>query len=270
PSPTLFRPATRLPSRSRSGSATRGPSGCCEPPRAVPHALQDSAPGGFGSPHFGQSKVKLKSDGKDIPAPAHYSAYGRSPPVRKRRPTTSVPSATPSRIPREPALAGTWISQSRSAPAGPSSARGTAPTNVTSTTPRNSIDHPLSRPRIAEPDTIRTAAATRKNITRLASAAIDGATTPRKNMFVTDPGSKSTGPPDKNDSIAPTAKVSTAAATVSRLYAPPGRPASIRRPWTTSRFSRPSSAASAARDRKSTRLNSSHVKISYAVFCLKK
>src|SRR5690606_41899062 len=29
-------------------------------------------------------------------------------------------------------------------------------------------------------------------------------------------------------------------------------------------------AAPAARDRKSTRLNSSHVKISYAVFCLKK
>src|SRR5215475_15049396 len=29
-------------------------------------------------------------------------------------------------------------------------------------------------------------------------------------------------------------------------------------------------AAGAARDRKSTRLNSSHVKISYAVFCLKK
>src|SRR5690606_40065932 len=30
------------------------------------------------------------------------------------------------------------------------------------------------------------------------------------------------------------------------------------------------SARSSARDRKSTRLNSSHVKISYAVFCLKK
>src|SRR5690349_23967549 len=30
------------------------------------------------------------------------------------------------------------------------------------------------------------------------------------------------------------------------------------------------SAAAAARDRKSTRLNSSHVEISYAVFCLKK
>src|SRR5690606_40786129 len=31
-----------------------------------------------------------------------------------------------------------------------------------------------------------------------------------------------------------------------------------------------SAADAAARDRKSTRLNSSHVKISYAVFCLKK
>src|SRR5690606_41209975 len=31
-----------------------------------------------------------------------------------------------------------------------------------------------------------------------------------------------------------------------------------------------SESAGAARDRKSTRLNSSHVKISYAVFCLKK
>src|SRR5690606_41998896 len=41
--------------------------------------------------------------------------------------------------------------------------------------------------------------------------------------------------------------------------APPVRP-----PWPTQRSS------SARRDRKSTRLNSSHVKISYAVFCLKK
>src|SRR5436309_14167356 len=32
----------------------------------------------------------------------------------------------------------------------------------------------------------------------------------------------------------------------------------------------PTRSASAPRDRKSTRLNSSHVKISYAVFCLKK
>src|SRR6266700_8084883 len=36
-----------------------------------------------------------------------------------------------------------------------------------------------------------------------------------------------------------------------------------RPPW-------PPGPASAGRDRKSTRLNSSHVKISYAVFCLKK
>src|SRR5690349_22807219 len=32
----------------------------------------------------------------------------------------------------------------------------------------------------------------------------------------------------------------------------------------------PAQATSASRDRKSTRLNSSHVEISYAVFCLKK
>src|SRR5690606_40584792 len=44
-------------------------------------------------------------------------------------------------------------------------------------------------------------------------------------------------------------------------------------PGTPSRISaekRGSSPAALARDRKSTRLNSSHVKISYAVFCLKK
>src|SRR5436309_8530248 len=36
------------------------------------------------------------------------------------------------------------------------------------------------------------------------------------------------------------------------------------------RSSRSSGSRSSSRDRKSTRLNSSHVKISYAVFCLKK
>src|SRR5207249_7953002 len=44
-------------------------------------------------------------------------------------------------------------------------------------------------------------------------------------------------------------------------------------PWAwskRSRASRRSSRASSVRDRKSTRLNSSHVSISYAVFCLKK
>src|SRR6266540_5643224 len=38
----------------------------------------------------------------------------------------------------------------------------------------------------------------------------------------------------------------------------------------TSRPARPSAWASCHRDRKSTRLNSSHITISYAVFCLKK
>src|SRR2546430_10193758 len=37
-----------------------------------------------------------------------------------------------------------------------------------------------------------------------------------------------------------------------------------------SRFSAPSTAWATGRDRKSTRLNSSHSQISYAVFCLKK
>src|SRR3989449_7008823 len=41
------------------------------------------------------------------------------------------------------------------------------------------------------------------------------------------------------------------------------------RPWSASRPG-PASSASASRDRKSTRLNSSHGYISYAVFCLKK
>src|SRR5690606_40409559 len=36
------------------------------------------------------------------------------------------------------------------------------------------------------------------------------------------------------------------------------------------RTPRPASTTSSSQDRKSTRLNSSHVKISYAVFCLKK
>src|SRR5579872_7583717 len=39
--------------------------------------------------------------------------------------------------------------------------------------------------------------------------------------------------------------------------------------WTASRRRAPASVGSTA-DRKSTRLNSSHVRISYAVFCLKK
>src|SRR5439155_19576682 len=53
-----------------------------------------------------------------------------------------------------------------------------------------------------------------------------------------------------------------------------GRSGSERRWWCSSRSrSRPGSEGSAAAarpDRKSTRLNSSHVAISYAVFCLKK
>src|SRR5690349_25106913 len=40
--------------------------------------------------------------------------------------------------------------------------------------------------------------------------------------------------------------------------------------WPMFDFTEPSSSGRSRRDRKSTRLNSSHVEISYAVFCLKK
>src|SRR3989442_11957845 len=52
-----------------------------------------------------------------------------------------------------------------------------------------------------------------------------------------------------------------------------GRHAALQRRTSTSRPAIPAAAAMAAAagiDRKSTRLNSSHVRISYAVFCLKK
>src|SRR5690349_23912311 len=52
-------------------------------------------------------------------------------------------------------------------------------------------------------------------------------------------------------------------------FAPPGAPAFARRNWLALASSAPIRADS-RRDRKSTRLNSSHVEISYAVFCLKK
>src|SRR5690606_39606060 len=42
-----------------------------------------------------------------------------------------------------------------------------------------------------------------------------------------------------------------------------------KRAWTTDRFSVEEKIKCQFKDRKSTRLNSSHVKISYAVFCLK-
>src|SRR5579883_2199962 len=48
------------------------------------------------------------------------------------------------------------------------------------------------------------------------------------------------------------------------------RSARSRRSWNTSASSRNAARPSSNPDRKSTRLNSSHVKISYAVFCLKK
>src|SRR6266496_5898645 len=58
------------------------------------------------------------------------------------------------------------------------------------------------------------------------------------------------------------------------LFRPRRPPAARRRPARVSARpagpAQPPSARPAARDRKSTRLNSSHVEISYAVFCLKK
>src|SRR5690606_39644856 len=53
---------------------------------------------------------------------------------------------------------------------------------------------------------------------------------------------------------------------------PPGGtdPGPLVRGWTAGHPAASRHAVGAVRDRKSTRLNSSHVKISYAVFCLKK
>src|SRR3989442_15555643 len=58
----------------------------------------------------------------------------------------------------------------------------------------------------------------------------------------------------------------------SRSTSPPPRPACPRRPAALSTHHAPSGRCRecCGTDRKSTRLNSSHVRISYAVFCLKK
>src|SRR5690349_24086912 len=50
----------------------------------------------------------------------------------------------------------------------------------------------------------------------------------------------------------------------------PRRPRGPCSAWNSSRRCLPSASTAAITDRKSTRLNSSHVEISYAVFCLKK
>src|SRR5436853_1169545 len=62
------------------------------------------------------------------------------------------------------------------------------------------------------------------------------------------------------------------AATRAAGQRPPPAPLAPDQPRKTRRTSRPppASAAVRSRDRKSTRLNSSHLGISYAVFCLKK
>src|SRR5690606_36772797 len=50
----------------------------------------------------------------------------------------------------------------------------------------------------------------------------------------------------------------------------PPRPTPVERRYVPDEDAAPPGSAAAGADRKSTRLNSSHVKISYAVFCLKK
>src|SRR5688572_31783650 len=57
---------------------------------------------------------------------------------------------------------------------------------------------------------------------------------------------------------------------LSRPWEPGQRRHSTLLPWAGSLWSRGSSAGEGRIDRKSTRLNSSHSQISYAVFCLKK
>src|SRR5690606_42052784 len=62
-----------------------------------------------------------------------------------------------------------------------------------------------------------------------------------------------------------------ATSSASSATTPPAAPPPPRTPSSRSRLRIPSTRGSKrASDRKSTRLNSSHVKISYAVFCLKK
>src|SRR5436305_15261144 len=62
---------------------------------------------------------------------------------------------------------------------------------------------------------------------------------------------------------------SVSAASARRRASPP-RPAESSRPFARSAADEAERAKGLLEDRKSTRLNSSHVRISYAVFCLKK
>src|SRR4030043_925736 len=91
--------------------------------------LHSSSSGGLGLPHNGQMVSVMI-----------YPPYGRSTPIRIRKPVATVPNATPSRSPRAPATAGTWVSQPRSAPRGATSPKknnGTDPNNTISTVIRN-------------------------------------------------------------------------------------------------------------------------------------
>src|SRR5690606_41894033 len=73
-----------------------------------------------------------------------------------------------------------------------------------------------------------------------------------------------------HDALPISARAGGAAWSAARSPAAPAPPAPCSSPSSRSARSPPRSASWATRDRKSTRLNSSHVKISYAVFCLKK
>jgi hypothetical protein len=69
-----------------------------------------------------------------------YPPYGRSTPIRIRKPVATVPSATPNRSPRAPATAGTCASQPRNAIRGatsPNKNNGADPNNTTNTITKN-------------------------------------------------------------------------------------------------------------------------------------
>src|SRR5207249_8408365 len=69
--------------------------------------------------------------------------------------------------------------------------------------------------------------------------------------------------------LVPSRAASSRRSTSRSSYVPIGAPPATR--WvSTKKYRRPFRARNSSIDRKSTRLNSSHVSISYAVFCLKK
>jgi hypothetical protein len=73
-------------------------------PSLCPHELQNLLPSLFTVPQFGQGAAI---------AYGSRSLCGRSNPISTLKPVAMVPRATPSSIPRAPAMAKTWTSQSR-------------------------------------------------------------------------------------------------------------------------------------------------------------